>query len=554
LRLQPVYELQYNGHWQTNRAYAARFGEICQQMNSNSNPAILKVLIAYAICIPVAVAVGWLLASESWVSEPGRVNWAWNILILFQSHPFVWGSLILILCSPVLLRWHHLLLMLSWNLGMAMYFLPGKPPLWMPMVALSLGISILYRATSSKAHFIPAPQITWSLIFIAAVTLFTAKLRGGIGLHSLNSDVMGGKYYLYVLLAVLAYFAFTAQRIPPERAKLYVFVFFLGALANVFGDLGPVMPSSLYFIFTLFPPLAYTFEANARFGGTANAAAFGFWLMLAIYGVRGIFLSGKPWRILLLGLFFVLIFLGGFRSMVFECVLGFGILFFVERLHRTALLPTFAFIGIMVAALCIPFADKLPYTFQRSLAFLPLHIDPAARADAQASLGWRLQIWKAVLPQVPEYLLLGKGYAISQSDYQDITGGFHEVSAADWGSAISGDYHSGPLSVIIPLGIWGVIGLLWFWIASLRALYLNHLYGKPHLQTVNRFLLVYFAVKVFVYLFIFGSFYGDLFTFVGLIGLSLSLNGGICRAVPVPLPNEAEPVVPALARPRLQPF
>ncbi|HTX21748.1 MAG TPA: O-antigen ligase family protein [Candidatus Aquilonibacter sp.] len=523
-------------------------------MNSNNSPAILKALIAYAICVPLAVAVGWLLASESVVSQPGGINWAWNVLILFKSHPYVWGSLILILCSPVLLRWHHLLLVASWNLGMVMYFMPGNPGLWMPMVALSLGISILYRALNSKAHFVSAPEITFPLIFMAAVVLFTAKLTGGIGLHSLGSEVMGGRYYLSILIGILGYFALTAQRIPPERAGLYVAVFFLSGFALAIGDLVNVMPSSLNFLFALFPPNSYILSGDARYAGTACMAEFCFWLMLAKYGIRGIFLSGKWWRPVVLGLSFAAVFLGGFRSLVVLCVMVFFVQFLLERMYRTKLLPAFAFVGITLVTLCIPFADKLPFAFQRSLAFLPLHIDPMAREDAMASLDWRLQIWQAVLPEVPDHLLLGKGYALSQADYQDMNGGFHSDLAQDWGSAIAGDYHNGPLSVILPLGIWGVIAVLWLGIASLRALYFNYRYGDAGLKTVNLFFLAYFIAKILMFLFIFGSLYGDFYSFIGIIGLSISLNGGIRRRAAVPVQTEAETNIPALARPRLQPF
>ena len=68
-------------------------------------------------------------------------------------------------------------------------------------------------------------------------------------------------------------------------------------------------------------------------------------------------------------------------------------------------------------------ANRLPNTFQRALSFLPVNIDPAVRAEAQGSLDWRIEMWKALLPQVPQHLLLGKGYAISQEDWQLIGSG-----------------------------------------------------------------------------------------------------------------------------------
>ncbi len=155
---------------------------------------------------------------------------------------------------------------------------------------------------------------------------------------------------------------------------------------------------------------------------------------------------------------------------------------------------------------------------QRSLAFLPLKIDPVARNDAEGSEEWRLQIWKDALPTVPQFLLLGKGYALSEDELTMASSqSFHytsDIQSVD----ITGNYHSGPLSVVIYFGIWGVLAIFWFWIASVRALYLNYRYGEPGFRVINIFLLAYFVAKVFLFLIIFGSLYSDMFIFTSIIG------------------------------------
>ena len=331
-------------------------------------------------------------------------------------------------------------------------------------------------------------------------------------------------------------------------------VFFLAGFSDVIGDLAGVLPSSLYFIFALFPVTSNLFAEVVRYNGLSYMALYGVWLMLAKFGIRGIFVEGRLWRILVFGLFFILLFPGGYRSSIIRCGLVFAIQFYLERMHRTKLLPAFIFAGIFMAVLSVPFADKLPFNFQRSLAFLPLNISPDAREAAAATTDWRVQMWMAVLPQVPGHLLLGKGYGISQTDYENMTGGFNDVSAGDWGSAIAGDYHNGPLSVVLPFGIWGVIGFIWFLIAAGRALQANFRYGDPALRTVNTFLLAYFLAYVIMFFVIFGSLYSDMGGFVVIIGLSISLNGGIRRASTVPLQKEAETKISAPVRPQLQPF
>jgi hypothetical protein len=229
--------------------------------------------------------------------------------------------------------------------------------------------------------------------------------------------------------------------------------------------------------------------------------------------------------------------LGGFRSSVILCGLIFTVQFFLERVYRTRVFPMFIFCGIIIAVLLVPFAQKLPYTWQRSLAFLPLKINETAKRDAQNTLEWRLQIWKDMLPTVPQYLLLGKGYSLSKLDLATASSqSFKYVSDAD-AVSIVGNYHSGPLSVAIPFGIWGIIGVLWFWIASLHGLHRNYRYGDPTLRVVNGFLFAYFTAKIILFLVVFGGLYGDMATFVGIIGLSISLNGGVRRPVPQTAPS-----------------
>ena len=316
-------------------------------------------------------------------------------------------------------------------------------------------------------RFLPTPRLFWPLICLLAVTLFTAEMNGGIGLHSLGSDVAGGKRYILLICGILGFFALKAQRIPPERAWLYIGLFFFSGCFNVVGDLVSFVPPQFYFIFWFFPPNYYAFSAAglgavSRFGGLEGAASAVFFLMMARYGIRGIFMSGRLLRIVIFISCMALGLLGGFRILLITFALIFTIQFFLEGLHRTKLLPIFIFAGIFGFALLLPLADKLPFAIQRSMSILPVHISAAARADADSSSGWRLAMWKAVLPQVPKHLMLGKGYGLTEEDF---TAMFIASSSADfaqdWGAAIAGDYHNGPLSVILPFGIWGVFAFLW---------------------------------------------------------------------------------------------
>jgi hypothetical protein len=509
----------------------------------NNATAILRALIIYAICVPAAIVVGVLLTKPMYAS-----SWVG------------YGLLGALLSLPILLRWHHPLLVFSWSMPMTVFFLPGHPTVWLPIMAASLGISVLQRTLNREMRFLPTPRLFWPMLCLLAVTLITAELNGGIGLHTFGSDVSGGKRYIFLICGILGFFALKAKRIPLEHAGLYLGLFFLSGCFSVIGDLYSYVPRQFNFIFWLFPPNYYASETApqggvARFGGLDAAAQAVFFLMMAKYGIRGIFM---PFRLLRFVIFFTCMALGlfgGFRLLLITFALVLTIQFFLEGLHRTKLLPTFILAGIFASALLLPLADRLPYPIQRALSILPVHVSAAARADADASSAWRLAMWRAVLPEVPKHLMLGKGYGLTEEDFTAMGMASRSTDfAADWGAAIAGDYHNGPLSVILPFGIWGVFAVAWLLFAGGSSLYDNFRYGDPSLRTANALLFAAFLTRTLLFIFVAGSLYSDILAFSGYFGISISLNGGVCRRpVPVPAVEPEVSAIPALARPRLQP-
>jgi hypothetical protein len=275
-----------------------------------------------------------------------------------------------------------------------------------------------------------------------------------------------------------------------------------------------------------------------RFSALSASAAAVMLFMLARYGLRGIFYAGRPFRMSLFALLFIVSMLGGFRGMLISNVLLMAIMFFLEGLHRTRLLPVAVFAGIVATSLIIPFARQLPFTFQRSLAFLPLDIDPVAKANAESSSEWRLRIWQAMYPKVPGYLLLGKGYALTARDFDVMGntafGGAAGADASEEGLAVSNDFHSGPLSTLICFGAWGAISILAIMFFGLRIMYLNFRHGDPDLRTVNALILANQIAHIFMFFVIFGVYNSDVGYFGKMAGFSVALNWGVCRPKPVP--------------------
>jgi O-Antigen ligase len=491
-------------------------------------PALLRSLIVYGLCLPLAVVLGYLLGTPM---DPATVT---AVEILF-----------FVLALPLLLRWHHPWLIATWNTTLLLFFLPGKPQVWMGLAAVSFAISILQYTLNRKMRFLHAPTVMWPLLLFTAVVLVTMRLTGGLGLRLFGGDVYGGKRYFVILVSVLGYFAIINRRIPPQRAGLYVALFFLGGATMAIADLPGVLPRSMRFLFVFFPVSsadAFTDQNSViaqtnliwRAGGVGALGIACFCAMLARYGIREILDATKPWRLAAFGFFILLSVATGFRSTVVIILLTVAVLFFLERLHHTWLLLPVILLTLAGGGALALFAARLPLSFQRSLAVLPfIHLDPVAEMSAEASTGWRLQMWEEVIPQIPQYLLVGKGYTFSATEQAQM--GQLNMESFE----LVGDYHNGPLSVLLPFGMIGAITFVWFLVAAMRVLYHNYKFGDPVYQNINTFIFAYFIAKAIFFLAVFGSLHSDLPMFLGLLGLSISLNGGVAKPAVVPQPEMA---------------
>jgi len=470
------------------------------------------------ICIPLAVLLGYLLAEPL---EPGTMGVV--LLVIFT------------LSVPLLMKWHHPMLVLAWNSQVAPAFIPGSPPLWLLLGFASLFFAILSRTVDAQRRLIHVPSVTRPLVFLALVIIITAMLTGGFGLRSTGSDKVGGKGYYYLLGAVAGYFAFTSTAIPPGRALAYAAMFFLPGLLGVAGNLIYSAGPGYFFLYALFPITVALEQAGADLGGSSFAGRFGGLMMtaaalysflIARYGMRGVLTLQRPLRFGLFVLAIVGCLESGYRSVLILFLMTAMAVFYLEGLHRTRMVAVLAGLGILAGSLCLTQIQHMPFSIQRTLSFLPLDVDPGVLQNAEASSQWRIEMWKVIAPEIPNYLFKGKGYALDPNEMEmaALADATHQDTYS-MGSLVTGAYHNGGLSVLIPFGIFGLIGLLWFMVASLRYLYHNYLHGNPELRHINTFLLGAFAAKSLFFFAVFGALYVDLCYFTGMVGFAVALNG-----------------------------
>ena len=479
-----------------------------------------KSLFIFVFCVPLAIVLGIMLATP--------LDRTTLIIVL---------SGFLLLLTPFFLTSHHTFLILSWNAYINAFFLPGKPYIWMITTMVSiLFIGLTVTLNRGKIKILSVPSVAWPLLAIGVISMITCQLTGGIGGQALGSEIYGGKRYVFLWMGIVGFFALSSLPVDPKNRQFLAAAFFLSSITAAVSNVAFMLGEGFYFLFLLFPVEWAISQAASEFAvggfsrvgglGPASVAVVSF--ILIRYGIRGTFSLRYPWRsALFVGAIVVGLF-SGFRATFVFAGLLFVFQFFAEGLHKTKYLFIFTVLLSLTAILILPFANRLPLAVQRCLTLFPLDLDRAAIETARGSTDWRLEMWRAIIPDIPQYLLLGKGYAI---DPKDIYFSQMHISlkwiAPYESSLVAGDYHSGPLTLIIPFGIWGVLAFIWFCWAALRVLWRNFKYGDPEIKNINTFLLVSFLAQLVYYIFIFGAFYMDLAKFVGLVALSVAVNHGV---------------------------
>lgn len=482
-----------------------------------------RLLLAYVIAVPLALLLGIL------VSTPGMLTFEVIAMILF------------FLSLPLLLRWHHTWMILFWNSAFCIGFLNSQPPIWPFFATASFGIAVLNHIMFQK-KFLRAPDMTRAVLCLGAIILFTAWYRGGIGVRFLGGSSYGGRYYIFVLAAIMGYFALTSEMIPAAKATKICSWFFLSGATNFLPNLILMLGSALFILYWILPSNTAYVQAAAERGvgeidritGLAPACSALLCYLLARYGIRGLFDWSKPWRLGLLVLTLAAAFFAGFRSAIMMLFLIFVLQFYFERLMRTYYLPIV--FGLLLCGLTpvFFFSNSMPFSVQRAISFLPVNVNSDVLMDAKDSSEWRYGMWAEVWnKEVPQYLLIGKGYSVDPADIIAATDAARlGMSASPYqGSMVAEDYHSGPLSVLVPFGIPGSLAFLWVLFAGGRVLFNNYRYGEARMRRLNTVMLSYYLANCISFFFIFGALNSELYIFLGAVGLSVSLNGGVRKRV-----------------------
>jgi hypothetical protein len=440
------------------------------------------------------------------------------------------GGVIALLVAPLLLRAHQPLLTFCWYATINLTFLPGSLPSWLVVSVVVLAILLMQRGLKRCGEFNMVRVLTWPIAVFSAVVIATMMARGGVAIQWLGSgELAGGRKYLYILGAVAGYFALSLQRIPRDKAAFYSTLFYIGGLTGFIGPLATYLGGPFSYLMLLFNPVegVATFQDTFRVKGMSFVGNAIFGAMLARYGFGGVFHTTHVWRPVLLLTGVLLGLVSGYRTLLVLYGGTLALMFILEGWHKTRwLLVWVCVLGIGTGVL-YKLTPMLPTPVQRALAVLPLPVSAAVRMDASGTIEWRQGLWEALLADVPQYLWLGKGMAISSRE-MDWAETLSRFGGKQWDySYITGEHHNGFLSVIIAFGVWGLAAFIWMLAAGWWVLWHNWKNGRPDLANMNALLLSSYLCWIVLFFTYWGTLYWSLRDFTGILGMSVALNHGV---------------------------
>lgn len=423
----------------------------------------------------------------------------------------------------------YLLIPMCWPLVGSIHLLPlpfNMRQLAMIFASLIFASGIIFKRGGGKKVPFDALDL-W--VWINVGYLVTVFFRNPVGINVLGGDRVGGRPYVDVALGVFAYLILRRETISPKLAGLIPVVWLGGEVVNALGGLVgmylPTLGSKIGMLYSGFLPEFGKEDMAVEVGETrlGSLQSFGTTLILFIVcSVNPTHLI-RPGNFIKLGgylLGLILIMLSGFRNSLMNVFLMTAFASMLrDRFMGVVKVLTILVVGALVGVLFSYSSINLPWTFQRTLSFLPGNWDPTAVQAAKDSSEWRYEMWRIALTS-DKYIhnkLLGDGFGVSRPDYERMMDamlggvGFIGESVTQERFMISGQFHSGPVSSIRFVGYFGLALFLILLCLLAQTAYrmIHKSHGTPYL-----FISMFIGIPVIIYpiffLFVFGAFEIDI--------------------------------------------
>lgn len=393
---------------------------------------------------------------------------------------------------------------------------PGLPNLFglaegaqIALIGIAILLMVFGRASLTK---IPLSQIL--LIGFCLIVFITGVARG-FGFRFLGSNLWGGGLYIEIFLSALLVFALPRVNMPANWWPVAIVTMGALSLTRLLAEILFVKTGASFV--TLFVHLdeasTRTELSDAAGGGGVGrlmvaGLSVGFMIIafLATVDTSKLF-KAKPIPILIFLGIVALSLLSGYRLITLVIILT----VILAAIYQKALTWPRIFSSILVALVLVGIiysvSDSLPISMQRAVSWLPnINISSAALGDADQTVDWRLDVWRAAIQYIPEYFWIGKGLAFDGDALVAAKMGDGTWDPISW-ALIEGAYHNGYLSLLLLFGIFGLIlGIALLVTVLGRMIRFNNRHWKNQsLKRCYQAFLASLTATVMVYLTVYGD-------------------------------------------------
>lgn len=286
-----------------------------------------------------------------------------------------------------------------------------------------------------------SPEKKWIKYYMWLLVIIIAFR--GTGLRVLGSTDWGGTQYIKQFLAIFFFFAVSGILITEKNMRQIAWGCLLAGLVGtvVLRYTGWERGESLHEVTSkrmdFLTPFAYSLLPLSFALGTKRKTII---------------------STLLLFVCLILVMLTGFRGrtvFVIITIVGYG---FFRSEAKSQYVVKMVTLGLLVWLGIVVMSPILPTAIQRSLSFVPgVNIDAQVMENATNSITWRVEIWNYCLERATEFLLIGRGVTFNVLEVLDNTSMKDIYTKSTWFMFETHSYHSGPLTLLIDLGIPGLI-------------------------------------------------------------------------------------------------
>jgi hypothetical protein len=385
-------------------------------------------------------------------------------------------------------------------------YIPGLPralSLFYVMAASMLPVLVASRAMRPPVY--RSGRLTRAMAYgYTAVILVTMYVRG-FGIKAFGGESWGGASYIQLLITLGFFLLSESVIISQKQWRLALALYFAASLLPSIAEITFLLSKGQsYWMYYFIRPdgISALGNLNVMLGGRgvlrfqiSKYIAMIFVMCLALFPFRGKY---RFWIAVSCLIAFGFAGLSGHRTMVLYLLLLMPLLmFFTTRRVPVRLLLTYGMgLAFLILALHM-FGSHLPIAFQRAFSWVPFaDISVTARESAVGTTRWRFEVWKQVLTYLPDSWLVGRGLIFDSYEYYSAARS--SQATIEW-AVITHNYHNGPLSLLIDLGIFGFIfgsGIL-FSTLSRHLRLLKTPWANETLTRYHRVLLASFCVDVF---------------------------------------------------------